>query len=395
MRGRWIALVAFAAALTMFVGCGSSDDTTGTDTGGGGVSGEIGPGVTKETPLPPFEPGQEGSEKPDLPKILAFVQDSPRGFEQLMAEGLEAGAEDSGLEFKVAQSGGDVQKEVAAMEQFLVQGVGALTALPIDLEAQTPAMEETLEQGAAMLGISVGPATMQVAASQFDIGDKLGELAVEYIETELNGKANVVLLNENSIEFLKPRIDAMKERLAEVPGVKIVADIEPPSVDTEGGFQTMSTILQKEPNVDVVLGPDAIVLGALGALEAADLDSPEQFLGGIDCEEEALTKITEDGPYKVCVSTSPTIFGYAMGRFAGDWVEGKCIPQGVSILPLGVDGPDAVDTYRAQQQDPAGVFDDPERAGEYLGYYGNICYDTRDQYLAYPWAPPELASNGG
>ena len=80
-----------------------------------------------------------------------------------------------------------------------------------------------------------------------------------------------------------------------IPGVTIVADITPNPVNKEGGFATMSTILQAHPDVDVVLGADTVVLGALAALEAAGKARPDQFLGGIDGEPEAVAEIKKAG----------------------------------------------------------------------------------------------------
>ncbi|WP_342215576.1 sugar ABC transporter substrate-binding protein [Mesorhizobium sp. 131-2-5] len=75
------------------------------------------------------------------------------------------------------------------------------------------------------------------------------------------------------------------------------------------------------------------MLGALQALREAGKDRPDQFIGGIDGEPEAIAEITKGGPYKMTVSLNSPIFGYAMGQHAADWLEGKPIPQAMDILP--------------------------------------------------------------
>ncbi len=387
LRRRSLVLVGVAIA-ALVAGCGSGNSE-------GGESSEAGKGVTKEVPLKPYEASDKRGEKPDLPGVIAFAQDNPRGFEQLIAEGIEAGAGDAGLEAKVANSGGDAQKQVQNMEQFLVQGVGALVTGPVDPEAQAPVMEQAIEKGADMSAVVFGPATQQVDAPQYAGGQKLAELAAEFIEAELGGKANVVLLNQDAIESIRPRFQAMREVFAKMPGVKIVADVEPEETDTEHGFQTMTTILQKEPNVNVVLGADAVVEGALAAMEAAHKTGPDQFLGGVDCETQALSDIAKEGSYRACIGTEPAIFGYAIARYAGDWLEGKCIPQGISVRPVAVTDAAEVARYKHDESDPAAVYEDPQRLSEYLGLYGNICYETRDNYLAYTWSAPGHAKEGG
>ena len=62
-------------------------------------------------------------------------------------------------------------------------------------------------------------------------------------------------------------------------------------------------------------------------------ERPNQFLGGIDGEPEAVAEIKSGGPYKTSVSLASPVFGYAMGQHAADWLEGKSIPQAMDILP--------------------------------------------------------------
>src|SRR4030095_13838373 len=84
----------------------------------------------------------------------------------------------------------------------------------------------------------------------------------------------------------------------------------------------------------VVLGADTVVLGALAALREAGKARADQFLGGIDGEQEAVVEIKKgDSPYKASISLASSIFGYAMGQHAADWLEGKSIPQAMDILP--------------------------------------------------------------
>jgi ribose transport system substrate-binding protein len=195
-----------------------------------------------------------------------------------------------------------------------------------------------------------------------------------------------VLLTQDTMQFLTPRFEAMREGLGAMPGVTIVADIAPSPVNKQGGFETMNTILLANPDVDVILGGDAVVLGALQALRAAGKARPNQFLGGIDGEPEAVAEIKQaDSPYKASISLSSPVFGYAMGQYAADWLDGKSIPQAMDILPIALTH-DNIAQYEADLVNPAAVYADPLHRSAYLRMYGNICYDTRDQYVNFPWS---------
>jgi ribose transport system substrate-binding protein len=74
-----------------------------------------------------------------------------------------------------------------------------------------------------------------------------------------------------------------------------------------------------------------------------------------------------------------------MGQHAADWLEGKSIPQAMDILPKSLTR-DNIAAYEADLADPAAVWRDATRRASYLKMYGNICYDTRDQYINFPWS---------
>jgi ribose transport system substrate-binding protein len=74
-----------------------------------------------------------------------------------------------------------------------------------------------------------------------------------------------------------------------------------------------------------------------------------------------------------------------MGQFAADWLEGKSVPQTMDILPIAITN-ENIAQYQADWENPAMVFADRGRRDRYLKMYGNICYDTRDNYVNFPWS---------
>jgi ribose transport system substrate-binding protein len=279
-----------------------------------------------------------------------------------------------------------VGKAIDEVHQMMAAKAGALVATSPDPAAFAPALKQAIWSGAFVGTIGPPPATLILNAPQYETGKVLTDAAIAHINLKLGGKANVVLLTQDTMEFLAPRFAAMRDGLGAMPGVTIVADIAPKPVNKEGGFETMKTILLANPKIDVVLGADAVVLGALAALRAAHKDRPDQFLGGIDGEAEAVAEIRKgDSPYKASIALSSPVFGYAMGVFAADWMEGKSIPQAMDTLPIALTSGN-IAQYEADKINPAQAYADPERRNAYLRMYGNICYDTRDRYLNFPWS---------
>lgn len=164
------------------------------------------------------------------------------------------------------------------------------------------------------------------------------------------------------------------------PGVKIIADVQPPALTQDGGFKAMNTILQAHPDVNVILGGDTFCLGALSALQAAGKDRPEMYLSGIDGDEQALAEVRKSGAYKASFAFAYLLMGYAWGQFAADWLEGKPIPQVMQFNAIELNSAETIDKYRADMKAVAETW---QNAGTYFTLLGSIRYQERDQFINY------------
>lgn len=344
-------------------------------------------GITRRTVFPAFDPHAPAcSSPPGLARALAFVQENDREFLQGVDHGLAMAAKDRGLDYRRALADNDAAKAAAEIRSFRAAKVGALVATSSDPSVVRRGLQEVIWSGGFVGTIVPPPATLLLNAPQYATGKALTDAAIEHINARLGGKAAVVLLTQDTMQFLTPRFEAMRDGLSTLPGVTIIADIAPNPVDKQSGFDTMNTILLANAKVDVVLGGDAVVLGALRALRAAGKDRPDQFLGGIDGEPEAVSEIKKaNSPFKASIALSSPVFGYAMGQYAGDWLDGKSIPQAMDILPIALTHAN-IAAYEADLANPAAAYRDPARRGAYLKMYGNICYDTRERYVNFPWS---------
>jgi ribose transport system substrate-binding protein len=344
------------------------------------------PGITVPRPLPLFDPSAPAcTPPPDLQKVLGFAQDNEREFIQGVSRGLSLAARDRGLEYRVALARDDAAKMIEQVQGFRRSGVGAVITAPVDPPSLAKSLQQVMWSGGYVGAVVPPPATTILNAPQYLTGKTLGDAAAAYIRDKLGGKARVVLLTHDNLQFLAPRFVAMRDALKSVPGAIVVADISPATVTKAGGAAAMRNVLLAQPVVDVVLGADTVVLGALEVLRAAGKARPNQFLGGIDGEPEAVAEIRTGGPYKASIALSSPIFGYALGQHAADWLEGKSVPQAMDVLPSALSQANLAQ-YEADQADPGAVYADPLRRAAYLRMYGNICYDTRDQYLNFPWS---------
>ena len=344
-------------------------------------------GLIKPVILPAFDPTRQSCTKPkDMQRELVFVQDNDREFVQGVGRGLASAALERGLAYRVLRANNNAALMIKQIDGLHASKTGAIVVAPIDPPSLSPSLRRMIGSGSYVGAIVPPPAITILNAPQYLTGKVLAEAAAAHIRTQLGGKAKVVLLTHDSLQFLAPRFAAMRDTLRKLPGVTIVADISPATVDKAGGYRTMKTILLAQPKVDVVLGADTVVLGALHALREAGKARPNQFLGGIDGEGAAVAELKKAGsPYKASISLASPIFGYAMGRFAADWLNGKSVPQAMDILPKALTISN-IAQYERDVADPRAVYSDTPRRNSYLRMYGNICFDSRDRYINFPWS---------
>ncbi|WAB80739.1 sugar ABC transporter substrate-binding protein [Microcella daejeonensis] len=372
-RGREAAVVVLAAAIVM-TGCsidgGPADEP--------GAAAGVGEGVDTR-PSEPYTPSDDVGELPPRSGGLAAAMNVVN-VEVFAATSRSMGiaADELGLDFTETVADGDPARNVDQLSSLLNQDVGATFVWDVDVAAQRPVVRELMDAGAAVFTLSSGPSTMPMVANQEQIGERIGAAVTEYIDGELGGEANVVIFNLDALPNIKPRFDAIRDALAGQPGVTVVSDVLWDTADPDSGFTSMSTILQANPDIDVVIGPDPVVLSALSAVEASGMDPNEMAFFGSDGEPEALELIAEGGPYKATYAFNFSIVGYAAGRWGADWLEGRSIPSLTIIEAVQLDSAEAIEQYNADVEDPATAFE--ERLSTYLQPLGSISYETRTEY---------------
>ena len=344
-------------------------------------------GITVSAVLPPYDANAPKCAAPpaSLNRKIYFLRDNDRQFMQGVARGLTLAAQDRKLDYAEMSANNDPVLMVGQMRDVVQRSGGAVVVAPIDPATLSTPVQEAIRAGTYVGSIVPPPAVSILNAPQYLTGKTLGDAAAEYIRRELKGKARVVLLTHDTNQFLARRFVGIRKSLEALPDAKIVADISPQTVDEAGGAAIMQTILLAHEEIDVVLGADTVVLGALKAMRAAGLANDRQFFGGIDGEPEAIEEIRRGGPYKTTISLASPVFSYAMGQQAADWLEGRSIPQAMDILPTALTRGNLA-TYQSYLENPAKVYDDPKLRSTYLAMYGNICFETRDRYLNFPWS---------
>jgi ribose transport system substrate-binding protein len=369
-------------ALELFTGCGGDSETT------------------RNAPLDPnslerFRPGSGGTQT-GLPMRIAWASTADSEFFLALGNGMRQAAARRGLDYVTATSGNDPGKHVQQMNEFLERGVGAMAMQPLNPDADSLALQRAIDRGICAQGIITAPSTMQVVASQYQIGYDQGKAAADYVTAHLGGNAEVLYFNLNTTApQLRIRHDGVLAGLKTGgEGVKVVADLTVAEISTTSGYNTMMSALDAHPGIKVVLGGDTIVVGAYKALMDSGKLTDDMFLSGVDGDAEALALVREGGAYKLSIAFAWTLMGFGLGQFGVDWIEGRDVPQLVVAKGVSLDSAAAVDAFTEASADPASVFADRARYEDYLPLYGNVSHQTRHSYWTSPVDPPSSQGPG-
>jgi ribose transport system substrate-binding protein len=353
--------------------------------GGGDGTSELDPDA-----LEPFKPDDSAGRSTGLPARIAWASTADSEFFLALGRGMQDAARERDVEYVTATSGNDPGTHVDQMNGFLQQGVGSMAMQPLNPDADSLVLQRAIDKGVCTQGIITAPSTIQVVASQYQIGYDQGKAAADYVTENLGGNAQVLYFN---LDTASPQLQIRHRGVLDGlktggGGIEVVGDLTVADISTTSGFNTMMSALQTHSDIKVVLGGDTIVVGAFEALRGAGKLKDDMFLSGVDGDREALDLIKAGGAYKLSIAFAWTLMGYGLGQFGADWIEGKTVPRVVVAKGVKLDSAAAVNRFTAASADPASVYADRERYESYLPLYGNVSHANRHTYWTEPVDPP-------
>ncbi len=213
-------------------------------------------------------------------------------------------AEAKGYQFRENDAQFDADKQAAAIEDFLAQGVSAILLNPVDSAAVAKSVEKANQKGVPVITVDVNADGGQVASFVASDNTKLGVLTGEYIAKRLNGKGTVALLTHPTVTSGKNREQGLKSVLSKYPDIKIVAEQA-----TRGERLTSVTvtenILTRSPKLDCIWAiNDPTALGAIQAVKQAKREA-QIFVVAIDGSPEAVAAIKQGGAFAASAAQYP------------------------------------------------------------------------------------------
>jgi ABC-type sugar transport system substrate-binding protein len=247
----------------------------------------------------------------------------------------EAGGDKVVFDFR--DPNGDLAAQTAQIEDFVSKKVDLVTIVPIDSTAAEA--EGRLVTSAHIPLITVDIAITKDAGQVAHIASdnhQGGEIAAKKMADLLNGKGEVLVINNPAIVSVVDREKGFAAKLAEIaPGIKIVASQSGES-KREKAQAVAEDLLQAHPNVVGIFAVnDEMALGALQAVIAAGRQ--DKISIGFDASSEGLKEIAKgSSAFKASVAQDPVQIGKivtqtALSVLKGDKVD-KLIPVPVVLV---------------------------------------------------------------
>ncbi|WP_156286108.1 ribose ABC transporter substrate-binding protein RbsB [Oceanivirga salmonicida] len=243
-----------------------------------------------------------------------------------LKEGIEEKAKELGYDLVIIDSQNDSSKELASVEDLLVQKVDLILINPTDSDAVISSIKKINEANIPVITLDRAANGGEVVAHIASDNVKGGEIAGEFILDKLSGKGKVVELEGIAgTTAARERGEGFNKAIS---GKLEVVAKQTADFDRTKGLEVMENILQSHPEIDAVFAHnDEMALGALKAIEAAGKNI---FVVGFDATDDAVMAV-KDGKLGATVAQQPKLIGSLGVETAKKVLEGQTVDKYIPV----------------------------------------------------------------
>ena len=305
-------LAAAALIVGLVAGCGGNSNPSGSTTT---------PSANPETSPAAATPA--GGE--DTPLVIA----ASHGYGavqhwQIKTIGMEDAAKDLGVEFTYKYADGDLQQEVADIENFVEMGVDYIIVGPCNSEGIVPTIEEAKSKGVDIGTCDIGINGVDVASFVTSDNYGIGQIAAEYIAEQLGGAGKIAVLTWPAASATADRASGFMDKLAEsYPDIEVVAE-QDCNGDRNTSLSSAESIIQANPDIKAIWGANAeMALGAYSATQSTN--HADIIVVAVDTDGEVMDAIAAGSNLCATVSQDPYTMGYKALENAVKYLHGEAV----------------------------------------------------------------------
>lgn len=282
-------------------------------------------------------------------ETFAMVQINQQAlFFNQMNAGAEAAAEAGGDKLVVFNANNDPAAQNSAIETYIQQGVDGIIVVAIDTNGIMPAVQQAVDAGIPVIAIDAvlpeGPHAAQVGVNNVSAGADMGAFFLEYMASDMNGKAKIGVVGALNSSIQNIRQDGFVDVISGAKGVTEAGVVDGQNVQ-DLALSAVENMITANPDLTAIYatGEPALV-GAVAAVESqGKQDSIKIF--GWDLTAQAIRGIDE-GYVAAVIQQDPAGMGAAAVEALKTLSGGGEVDATIAV-PVTIVTSENVDSFRS------------------------------------------------
>ena len=244
-------------------------------------------------------------------------------FYQDLEAGMREAASERGIRLLVQSAEKDLSAQTAQIENFIVRGVDAIIACPVDSRGLAQALRRAADAGVAVFTADIAADGVDVVAHVASDNLQGGRLAGEFLLEQLGGSGEVAVIDHPEVTSVQDRVAGFLEVIDAAPGLTLAAR---PSAQgrRDLALDVATGMLLAQPGVRGIFAiNDETALGVVAALQALGRD--DVTVVGYDAIPEARRAILAGSPLRADVVQHPRDLGARAVATVADHLAGKAV----------------------------------------------------------------------
>jgi len=242
----------------------------------------------------------------------------------------------------------DPAAQNSAVETYIAQGVDGIVVVAIDVNGIMPAVEQADAAGIPVVAVDAvlpdGPHKAQVGVDNLDAGAMIGEYFVNYVASDMGGKAKLGIVGALNSSIQNIRQDGFEGKIEGVGGIETAGVVDGQNVQ-DIALAAAENLITANPDLTAIYATgEPALLGAIAAVESQGRqDSIKVF--GWDLTAQAIRGI-DQGYIEAVIQQDPYEMGATAVRILNDLVGGGSTEANVSV-PVTIVTTENVDDFRS------------------------------------------------
>ncbi len=272
---------------------------------------------------------EEGSEKGKQLVIGASLLTQSHPFQVAIKESIEKQGTADNVKVDVSIADQDLNRQIAAIEDFITKKVDALIIVPVDSDGIAGAIKKAKDANIPVITVDIKANGVEVDSHIATDNYSGGLIAAEAMAKYLPDGGDIGLITYPEVQSVKDRIAGFKDNAVNHPNLNIVTEL--PGRTREEAKTASEDMITANPGIKGIFGfGDDMALAATTAIQERGIDA---VVIGFDGLEEAQNSVKEENPFKAVVVQFPEKMGEVAVQNAVKIINGEEVEKEVPITP--------------------------------------------------------------